>query len=91
MTSLTLWLVFVLVDLLSLPLIHYRSRKWEVTLRSIKLDSIPLLPVIVERRFVPGVEFQRKTRGWNCQGYSLDLLILLWRISNSGRAKGEER
>ena len=26
----------------------------------------------------------------DCQGYSLDLLVLLWRISTNGRAKGEE-
>ena len=29
--------------------------------------------------------------GWRfCQGYSLDLLILLWRISGCGGTKGEE-
>ena len=71
--SLTLWLVFVLVDLLSLPLICYRSRKWEVTLRSIKLNSIPLLPVVVGKPFVPGVEFQRRIRDW-----SFPMLNQLW-------------
>ena len=36
----------------------------------------------------PGLKNARD--GCDCQGYSLDLLILLWRIGDGGRAEGEE-